>query len=329
MKRSFAIACLAAGIFSGFASTPSFAQAAAAQPTVSPFDKEDPEIGKLRALNWKTIDFDAQDLETRTTALLAMQQVLSMVGGKASARLELLIDYIDQNKLGEAFADSELTMNLPKLLSYEEAKKISVAFVQSDIGKQKFGDDLAGSDDATLKAYGNMYSNSSKRAYDECLEARTQVRAMGLFLQSQGKLDEFKSWAKEEMKKKQAARDAETAKLRQVAKEQEMARLEQQKEKRKQAEAAAAAKMEAYLQQQQAQGAATPPDGTGQTVYVDDGWDGDSWYPWTGAYYASDAYRGYVRDKFQDRWQNWNNRPGGGGGGTPKVRGGGGRRGRR
>jgi len=37
---------------------------------------------------------------------------------------------------------------------------------------------------------------------------------------------------------------------------------------------------------------------TGQTVIVqtDDDWDGDTWWPWTGAYYTSDAYRGYVRD---------------------------------
>src|SRR5688572_8349105 len=75
-----------------------FAQADPKPAVVSPFDKDDPEIHKLRALNWKAVDFDGQDLETRTTALLAMQQVLSMTGGKASARLELLIDYIDQNK---------------------------------------------------------------------------------------------------------------------------------------------------------------------------------------------------------------------------------------
>src|SRR5687768_11096341 len=90
---------------------------------VSPFDKDDPEIHKLRALNWKAVDFDGQDLETRTTALLAMQQVLSMTGGKASARLELLIDYIDQNKLGEAYVDKQQAANLPPLISYDEAKK--------------------------------------------------------------------------------------------------------------------------------------------------------------------------------------------------------------
>jgi len=287
-------------------------------PVVSPFDKDDPEIQRLRTLDWKTVDFDAQDLETRTIALLAMQQVLSMTGGKASARLELLVDYIDQNKLGEAFIAKQQATTLPPLFSYDEAKKVSVAFVKSDVGKDKFGDELVGSDDATLKAYMQMYTNSSRRTFEECIEARTEVRAMALYLESTGKLGEFKSWAKDERKRRQVARDQETAKLLQASVEAEKARMEHEKEKRQQAEAAAAAKMEAYLQSQQQQ-----PQ-TGQTVVVqtDDDWDGDTWMPWTGAYYTSDAYRGYVRDKFQDRWQNWN---GGGGGARPK-RGGGRRR---
>ena len=311
MNRAIAIVCLSvAGLLLPARMT--FAQAAAAQaeprPVASPFDKDDPEIQKLRALNWKAVDFDAQDMETKTTSLLAMQQVLSMTGGKASARLELLVDYFDQNKLGGAFVAEQQAV-LPPLITYEEAKKVAVAFVKSDAGKNKFGAELAGSDETTLKAYMNMYGNSSKRVFEECIEARTQVRAMALFLEDEGKLDEFKKWAKDEMKRKQAAREAETAKLRQVAQEQEKARQEHEKAKRQQAEAAAAAKMEAYLQQQQ-QAQAAPVDTGGQTVYVEDDWDGDAWYPWTGAYYAGDAYRGYVRDKFQDRWQNWNqNRP--------------------
>src|SRR6266576_1371357 len=188
---------------------------------VSPFDKDDPEIQRLRTLDWKSVDFEAQDLETRSVALLAMQQVLSMTGGKASARLELLIDYFDQNKLGEAYVDKQQAANLPPLISYDEARKVAVAFVKSDVGKDKFGDDLAGSDDATLKAYMQMYGNSSRRTYEECIEARTQVRAMALFLESTGKLSEFKAWAKAEKKRRPAARDQETAKLRQTSVEAE------------------------------------------------------------------------------------------------------------
>jgi len=235
-----------------------------------------------------------------------------MTGGKASARLELLIDYLDQNKLGEAFVIKQQETNLPALISYDDAKKVAVAFVKSDIGKDKFGDELEGSDDATLKAYMQMYANSSRRTFDECIEARTEVRAMGLFLESMGKLDDFKAWAKEEKKRRQAARDQENAKLRQASVETEKARQEHEKDKRREAEAAAAAKMEAYYQSQQQQAQ------SGGTVVIqnnEDDWDGNTWYPWTGAYYASDAYRGYVRDKYQDRWQNWNNRPGNGNGG--------------
>ena len=175
MNKTVAKLSLAlASLLTPMASTARAQEQAKSQPqVVSPFDKDDPEIQRLRTLNWKAVDFDAQDLETRTVALLAMQQVLSMTGGKASARLELLIDYFDQNKLGEAFVDKQQAVNLPPLISYDEAKKVAVAFVKSDAGKDKFGDELAGSDDATLKAYMSMYSNSSRRTFDECIEART------------------------------------------------------------------------------------------------------------------------------------------------------------
>jgi hypothetical protein len=156
-----------------------------------------------------------------------------------------------------------------------------------------------------------MYTTSSRRAFEECSEARYRVRSMALFLEDSARLDEFKTWSKAQIKAKQAARDQEVAKLREVSKEAEKARQEQVLAKRKEAEQRAASQMEAYLQSQQ--------QNAGQTVIVqtDDDWDGDTWMPWTGAYYATDAYRGYVCDKFQDRWQNWN---GGNGGAQPKTR---------
>ncbi len=312
MKLSHALILGSVGLLKSQWSPIALAQA---QPgaVLSPFDKDDPEILKLKQLNWKAADFEAQDLKSKCQALLAMQDVLSMASGKASARLELLVDYLDKEKLGETFiADQESVTSTP-LVSYEDAKKIATAFVKSDTGRDKFGDELEGADDVSLRAYFSMYNNASRRVFEECSEARYRVRAMALFLDSAGKLDDFKSWSKVEMKKKQAARDQEVAKLREVSKEAEKARQEQVLAKRKDAEQRAANQMEAFLQSQQS--------GTGQTVVVntDDGWDGDTWMPWTGAYYAGDAYRGYVRDKFQDRWQNWNG-GGGGGGAQPKQR---------
>jgi hypothetical protein len=317
MKASHALILLSVGVVQSHSSRMALAQAQTSA-VVSPFDKDDLEIQKLRQLKWQDIDFNTEDIKTRCQAFLAMQDVLSMAGGKASARVELLIDYIDREKLGELFVDSQEAITLPALITYEDAKKVSMAFVKSSVGKDKFGDELEGTDDASLKAYLNMYTNSSRRAFEECVEARYRVRSMALFLESTGRLDQFKTWSKAEIKRKQAARDEEVSKLREVSKEAEKARQEQVLAKRKEAEQRAAAQMEAYLQQQQ-------PQNTGQTIIVnnEDDWDGDTWMPWTGAYYATDAYRGYVRDKFQDRWQNWN----GGGGAQPKARRGG--RGRR
>ena len=105
----------------------------------SPFDKDDPEIQRLKKLDWKTADFEAQDLKTRCTALLALQNVLSMTGGKASARLDLLVDCVDQNRLGETFALQQVSIPPPPQISYEDAKKNATAFVTSDVGRDKFG----------------------------------------------------------------------------------------------------------------------------------------------------------------------------------------------
>src|SRR6476646_11393347 len=256
MKLSHALFLGSVGLLQSQCLPPALGQA---QPgaVVSPFDKDDPEIQKLRQLNWKTADFEAQDLKSKCQALLAMQDVLSMAGGKASARLELLVDYLDKEKLGETFIADQESITATPLVSYEDAKKIATAFVKSDSGRDKFGDELEGADDISLKAYFTMYSNASRRAFEECQEARYRVRAIALFLDSAGKLDDFKTWSKVEMKRKQAARDQEVAKLREVSKEAEKARQEQVLAKRKEAEQRAASQMEAFLQTQQ--------QGTGQT----------------------------------------------------------------
>src|SRR4051794_24918880 len=79
-------------------------RAAGQAPVHSPFDKDDPEIATLRQLQWKGVNFDALDARTRCTATFALSKGLADLGTKADSRLDLLIDYLDDQKLGEAFA---------------------------------------------------------------------------------------------------------------------------------------------------------------------------------------------------------------------------------
>jgi len=282
---------------------------AADQPVASPFDRSDAGVQQLKQLKWKDINFAAQDLKTRCTAALALKQVLTALGGKSDARIDLLVDYLNQQKLGEAFAAQMGDIPEPMQVSYDDALKLAVALIQSPMGAAKFDDELEGSNDNMLKAYLVMYDKSCPRAFDEVIESRHHVRAMGLFLEKQGKFEEFNKWADAERKRRQMVFEQEQAQKRALAVTVEVARKEEAQaaaeEKRRLEQEQAARDMEMAMQYQQQQVAGDP-----QTVVVDDGhWNGSTWYPGTGAYYANAAYRANVRDKVGNANNNWRPRP--------------------
>jgi len=308
MNRTCIVAMIAAG-FLLTAPWVSAADAPPAAPVYSPFDRSDAGVQQLKQLKWKDVNFAAQDLKTRCTAVLALKQVLTMLGGKADARIDLLVDYLNQQKLGEAFAAQMGEIPEPVQVSYDDALKLAVAMIQSPMGAAKFDDELEGCDDSMLKAYLAMYDKSCRRAFDEVIESRHHVRAMGLFLEKQGKFEEFNKWAAAERKRRQMVFEQEQEQKRVLAVKVEVGRKEEAKaaaeEKRRLEQEQAARDMEMAMQYQQQQVAGGP-----QAVVVDDGhWNGSTWYPGTGAYYANAAYRGYVRDKVGNANNNWRPRP--------------------
>jgi hypothetical protein len=149
-----------------------------------------------------------------------------------------------------------------------------------------------------------------------------------LFLESQGKLDDFKKWSIAERDRQQAEWETKQAEQK-AQKDQEAA------ERREAAAAAAEARRQQELAAQQMQYAigqqeqSYAPAPQQQSVTYSDGWWGDGNYGYGAAYYYNNAYRGAVRDRAQNAYQRWQqNRPAnlparGGGGG---VRRGGGRR---
>jgi len=310
MNRTCIVAMIAAGFLLP-APWVHAADAPPAAPVYSPFDRSDAGVQQLKQLKWKDVNFAAQDLKTRCTGVLALKQVLTTLGGKADARIDLLVDYLDQQKLGEAYAAQMGEIPEPVQVSYDDALKLAVAMIQSPMGAAKFDDELEGCNDSTLKAYLVMYDKGCRRAFDEVIESRHQVRAMGLFLEKQGKFEEFNKWADAERKRRQMVFEQEQAQKRTLAVKEQVARKEEAKaateERRRLEQEQAARDMELAMQYQQQQVASDPQT---QTVVVDDGhWNGSTWYPGTGAYYASAAYRGYVRDKAGDAIQKWRPRP--------------------
>lgn len=271
---------------------------------LSPFDQEDPEIQKIRKLDWKNLNFENLDDQQRCAAYFAMNKGLAVMGAKADARLDLLIDYIETSQLGEAMAEAAATITPPPAITYADFQKIAAAFVKTPEGLARLDQELGGIDKGMLPAYTRMYENSSRRSFEEVVESRHQVRLIAVFLEKEGKLPEFKKWAAAERQRRQEAYAAELTQKRTQAAQAEEVRRDQalanaQERQRQQAELAAR-QMEYALQTQQQAPA-------GQTVvhHDDDAYWGDVWYPWNGAYYANGVYRAQVRDRAQDSWQKW------------------------
>jgi hypothetical protein len=232
----------------------------AADPApASPFDKDDPEIAQLRALNWKSVDFDALDPRGRCTAYYALNRGLQNLGTKADARLELLIDYIDEQKLGEAYAVEKGLGDDFKPAAFDDLKKVAVAYVKTDIGSTKVGKEFDSTTDELLGRYLTLYEKTARREYEEGCESRLQVRSMALFLERQGKLEAFKQWAVVERAQRQAEfekeRAADQAAAQQAAQERkEQAQITAEAKRQQQQEERAAAQMERAVQQQSSGG---------------------------------------------------------------------------
>ena len=277
------------------------AQAPAGQAQ-SPFDKDDPEIQMIRQLNWKTVDFSKLDARTRCLSLLALNKGLASIGAKADARLDLLISYIDDNSLGEALAKSKEAIPEPNVVTFEDMQKVGAAYAQSPAGKAKLAGDLTNVPDDALEPYIKLHERGARRSFEEALESRHQVRMMAIFLEKQGKLEDFKKWSAEEKKRRIVERQAEAEQKRADAAEAEQQRKEAAAAaaaERKRQEAELATKRMELAVQQQGSGQSTAPTYEDATWWVD---DDDYWgYP----YYYSYAYRGDVRDRLENAWDRW------------------------
>jgi len=315
MKRFVPITLLAAG-FAGVYSNRAGAADQPAAPTpgiVNPFDKDDPAMQKLQALDWKGVNFDEKDMRTKCVSLLALNTVVSRIGSKSDARLDLLIDYFNEQKIGEDYAGHLSDVPDQHPISYEDAKKVAVAFLSTPMGTDKFGDDLEGCDDNTLRAYQRLYDKSARASYEQTIASRLQVASMGMYLQKLGKFDEFTKWAIVERQKRQDAYAKETAQKR----EQYVAAQQAEKEARTvayaQSQAKAAADQEIAAKQMEA-GIEYQEQSGGGSSGGSDQWYGDNYWPWTGAYYSSNAYRGAVADRARNAYSNWNGARRAGGG---------------
>lgn len=288
-----------------------------ALPTTSPFDAYDPEIRAVNRLNWRNANFDALDLKTRSVALVALNQLLDVAGAKADARADMLVAYLDRNNLGAGYAaEAAAEEAAGRALTFEDAKKIAAAFIQTPEGRNQFAGEFDNSPRQMQAEYLELYEKTCRRKFDDVAEARVHVRAMARYLEKQNKLDDFLAWSAGEAQRRQKEHEAALAR-----RAEEQAREAQQRRAEARATAAAEAERKRQAEHElalrrldyeyQLEQAGIDADRRRRDRYDDDyhnwGWGYQSGSQY---YYSGDTYRESVRNRINDSYNRWNpNRP--------------------
>jgi hypothetical protein len=301
MRKFKSFLGIVAGVIALGASAP-IVVAQAPVPASSPFDAEDPEIARIRALDWQHADFNSLDEPTKCAALLALNRVLFDIGAKADARLELLVDYLDKENLGEDYAGAKESIPEKAPPSFDDMLKHAAAYVATPQGAARVGSKFKDTPPEMVQHYLVLYEKSSRRGYEDAADSRSQVRLIGLFLQDRGKLDDFKNWAiaerdrrQAEFQKQQAEEKAKAAQAQQELADKVRAQNEQRELERQ----------EQLASQQLAAAMQYPANANTFGDNVANNSQDWLWYNWAGNYYYSNAYRGQVRDKVQGAYDRW------------------------
>lgn len=277
--------------------------APATLPSTSPFDAVDPEIRAIGRLNWRTADFDGLGVREKAAALAALNEFLDAAGGKADARAELLVEYLDQRDLGTAYAADAEADDAGPTLSYDDARRIAAAFVRSPEGRERFGDEFTRSPPQDQQRYLELYERTTRRKFDDASEARAEVRLMARFLERRGQLDDFQRWSAAEADRRQREHDAHFAQLaaeqRQADAQRRAAVASAAADRRQQEHELALRRLE-YAYQRERYDA----ERDDRRRYDGYGWyGGGAWSP--RVYYYGDAYRANQRLRIVKALAKW------------------------
>lgn len=276
--------------------------ARAAEPAASPFDPMDPEVQYARSLKWKEANFDTLPPKSKCEALMALNRFLDMLAAKAESRADLLVAYIEAQNLGETYM-AELA-NVPEAtpVTYEDVKKLAAAYIATSQGSAKWGGEMEDASPEMLDRYLALYDKQCRRNYATAVAARHEVRLMGTFLKDQGKMQDFLTWSKQEV----ARREAEHKKM--LADKQTQAEAAAAERKRQEQELAMK-RMDYAFQIEKLRiesGADAPVAGNGgggdHDHYDNDGW---GYY----SYWWDNSYRAAARERVSNATDRWRARP--------------------
>ena len=175
------------------------------------FDKQDlPQVERMKALDWKGIDLEKVDAKAQYAALQALQEVISIAEEKAEVRREMLAGYLEAVSLVDDFLAEQPKPPEQRLLAFEEARKIAVAYVRSSLSGGRF--DVMGEDDpAAFDRLAAAQLKLCEKHWSQTRADRREVELLATYVRAKGRFEDYRKWAAEESKKRQASRDAEMA----------------------------------------------------------------------------------------------------------------------
>jgi hypothetical protein len=156
----------------------------------------------IQSLPWQAIDLTTVPPLEYDRALLLMNHVLDQIAPVRASEADLMSAYIEAQNLGAEFAGAPKPPP-GKQLTYTDATKIAVAMLRGPMADSTYASQLGDASPDGLAAYQQMYDSTCQRRWGEISESVQQTRWMGSFLQSNGKIQDYQSWAKLESENRQ------------------------------------------------------------------------------------------------------------------------------
>jgi hypothetical protein len=250
---------------------------------------------------------------------MLMDETVDEIGAQLTADADLMSEYIEDSNLGDQFTAMPPAEEPPSL-SMQDAQKVAVALLRGPMAQSSYAVAISDATGDLLKAYENMYTSTTNRKWAAAVEARSDVRELTRFLNTNGKMADYKAWVPGEVKRRaqeaEAAAAQRRAELQQQKKEaqlkREQAALERQNQQFEQQQRAAAQMQQALSTAQENQSAPSS-GGYSDPYYYGGEYLGTGAYA-TGAWYRNAAYRGAATARTENRMSTWRGGRGGGGG---------------
>jgi hypothetical protein len=258
-------------------------------------DEQDPEAAEIRKLDYEGVVYAKEDLKTRVTALIGLNELLNRVGKRSAARLKMLGAYIKARDLKEALLKSESPVPEVGRLKFEDGQKIAVAFVKTEKGAAMFGPRLPKVSDAAELRYEASYLKLCRKRWAEVAYTRHEIEAIAVFLDARGKFQEYMKWAAAEALREKARGEAA---FREGLKKQDEAEKARRKLARQRAHERELKRMEYAFKLKEAKLKAA--GGVAEARYRSENEDWNTW----GGYYYRDGHvvrRRRAREKAKDR----------------------------